>query len=56
MLIWWIQVPRLSRTSSRPYVLAVPEVLWTTEQIVGYFIGKTVQQLGTHRKAKQMFR
>lgn len=43
-----------SLTFSHPYVRAVPEVLWTTEQIVGYFIGKTVRQLATHHKAKQM--
>lgn len=55
-LIWWMQVPRLSLSSSRPYALAVPEVLWTTEQIVGYFIGKTGSQLGSHHKARQMFR
>lgn len=55
-LIWLILVPRFSLTSSRPYVLAVPGVSWTSEQIVGYFIGKTVRQLVTHHKAKQMFR
>lgn len=55
-LIWWMQAPYLSLTFSRPYVLAVPEVLWTLEQIGGYFIGKTVRQLGAHHKAKQMFR
>ena len=46
----------LPLTPSHPYVCAVPGVLWTTEQIVGRFIGETVRQLGTHHKAKQMFR
>lgn len=45
-----------SLTPSHPYVLAVPGVLWTTEQIAGRFIGETARQLGTHHKAKQMFR
>lgn len=45
-----------SLTPSHPYVRTVPGVLWTTEQIVGRFIGETVRQLGTHHKAKQMFR
>lgn len=55
-LIWWMRVSRLSLRFSRPYVLAVPEVLWTSEQIVGYFIGKTAIQPGARHKTKQMFR
>lgn len=54
-LIWSMESLPLSY-SSHPYVLAVSRVLWTTEQIVGRFIGETVRQLGTHHKAKQMFR